>query len=463
MRKYTLVLLLAAFCLSATAQQKRTATDSVSRLVQINFNQKNADGLYELTGEGFRKAITADKFREISNGNLFPLGNLNTVEFEKETAGVSAYKAVFDNMTFSLLLSLDDKNKLSTFLFKEYVPPADLRKEKVRSDNPLLSEQDKTVDRLAQAYLVNSATAGLSIGILKNGKAYYYNYGEAEKGKQNLPDSNTVFEIGSITKTFAATLLADAVNNKKLKLDDPASKYFPGSALPATITLRMLANHTSGLPRMPDNINPSNPQDPYREYDLAMLQQFLRTVVLTNPPGTKYEYSNLGMAMIGAVLEQVHKKEFSKLVQEKITGPLALQRTGLLSTTNEAQGYDESGKATSHWNFKIFAAAGALRSSTADMLKYANAQMGAAPAVLKKAIDLTHDVTYSSKNSKMGLGWHLVPTDKGEFIFHNGGTGGFRTYLAIDKNKKLAVTLLSNSAVAVDNTGHQLLEWMMEN
>src|SRR5207244_1996226 len=126
--------------------------------------------------------------------------------------------------------------------------------QKVKSDNRLLTALDKQVDSAVRPYINLAITTGVSIGILRNGKMYFYNYGETAKGNKKLPNQHTIYEIGSISKTFTATLLADAVSNGKISLGDPVSKYLP-ARIPALefegvpVTIKMLSNHSSGIPR----------------------------------------------------------------------------------------------------------------------------------------------------------------------------------------------------------------------
>jgi CubicO group peptidase (beta-lactamase class C family) len=459
----------ASYCLSA--QPSHQKNDSVAGLVQLYFNEKDHAKLYDLTGESFRKAITAETFQTIGENNLFILGRMSGFYHEKTSpAGVSKYKAVFDSETLGMYLSLDEKGKLSTFLFKPYVDETATKTTAVSTSNPLTTFTDKKVDSVVKSYMSLSSTAGLSIGILKDGKVHFYGYGETTKGNKQIPDQNTLFEIGSISKTFTAILLADAVNAGKIKLDDPVNKYLPKTSAKleydgVAVTIRMMSNHTSGLPRMSTNFDDNTEgRNPYRNYDKQRLLDFYKTIKLERKPGTVYEYSNFAVATLGIILENLYKKTFEQLVMEKITGPLQMNHTRQFLRKQDsakfAHGYDEKGDAASQWDFKAYAAAGALRSTAEDMLKYAKAVLGEAPSSLSKAIQLTIKETFNNGEQRVGLGWHFYKPGKDELIMHSGGTGGYRSIVTINKNRKQAVVILSNSAIGPEEMALKLMVWL---
>jgi CubicO group peptidase (beta-lactamase class C family) len=473
MLKHLLILLLVSLSTSCFSQNTREKIDSVCSLLKTYFNNKDATSLYQLTGQAFKKAIPPERFREISSNNLFPLGQMLQAVFEYHREGINKYKAVFTSSTLAMYLSLDSESKLETFLFKEYVDERAKKPEKVKSDNKLLTALDKKVDSAAQSYIGLEVTTGVSIGILKNGKTYFYNYGETAKGNKKLPNAHTIYEIGSISKTFTATLLADAVNSGKISLGDPVSKYLP-ARIPllqfdgVPVTIKMLSDHSSAIPRMPTNFETysTDPLNPYKNYGLEQLFTMYSTLKLTRTPGTTYEYSNLAVGTLGAILENIQKKSFEDLVVEKICNPLHMNDTRQYIRKNDsarfAKGYSETGKYNGQWDFKVLAPAGALRSTATDLLLYAKANLGTAPPSLNKAIQLTHVVTFSDGINRVGLGWHFLKLDNDDILFHGGGTGGYRSYLAINPTKKFAVVVLSNTAVETDELGNELMKWLQK-
>ena len=467
-----LIPVLTAACTLPAQNRQKEKTDSVSLLVQKKFNEKDVAGLYALTGDAFKKALSYETLLSFCNNNLYPLGEIKQLSFEKETNGICKYKSVFSTVSLNLFLGLDKSDKIETFLFKPWVDDKAKKSQKAASSNPLVSPLDKEVDSASQPYISMLQTTGLSIGILVNGKTYYYGYGETAKGNGQLPNEHSIYEIGSISKTFTATLLADAVEKGKVKLDDPVSKYFPDT-IPALVyegqpvTLKTLSNHSSGIPRMPNNFHPSDNNNPYKDYSDQDLYSFYKTFKLNRKPGAEYEYSNLAAATLGVILEKVYNKTYQDLIIEIICDPLGMNETREFIRKNDSirfvKGYNEEGKYNSQWDFEAMAPAGSIRSTTSDMLLYANAQLGKGPAALEKAIGLTHEKTFSNGAVNTALGWHYIKPGKDEVIFHNGGTGGFRTYLAINLEKKFAVVVLSNTAISVDEMGNAIMKSLEEN
>ena len=463
---------LALACTLPAQNRQIEKTDSVSLLIQKKFNEKDVVGLYALTGDAFKKALSYETLLSFCNNNLYPLGEIKELSFEKEANGICKYKSVFSTVSLSLFLGLDKSDKIETFLFKPYVDDKAKKSQKAASSNPMVSLLDKKVDSAAQTYINLLPTTGVSIGILVNGKTYYYGYGETAKGNSQLPNEHSIYEIGSISKTFTATLLADAVEKGKVKLDDPVSKYFPDS-IPdleyqgQPVTLKTLSNHSSGIPRMPKNFHPSDNTNPYKDYSDQDLFSFYKTFKLDRKPGAQYEYSNLAAATLGVILEKIYKKPYQDLVVEIICDPLGMNETREFIRKNDSirfvKGYTEEGKYNSPWDFDAMAPAGAIRSTVSDMLLYANAQLGKGPAALEKDIRLTHEKTFSNGAVNTALAWHYIKPGKDEVIFHNGGTGGFRTYLAVNLEKKFAAVVLSNTAISVDELGNAIMKSLEEN
>ncbi len=466
-----LILILASLILPAQSVLNRK-TDSVSRLVLKEFNNKDVPALYALTGESFKKALPFETFSSICTKNLFPLGEMKEAVFENENNGINTYKAVFSSTNLLFILGLDNSAKIQTLFFKPYVDTKAAKDHKVISSNPLSSPLDKLVDSASRSYTRLLVTTGLSIGILRNGKNVYYSYGETEKGNGKLPNEHTIFEIGSISKTFTSILLANAVLQNKVKLDDPVNKYFPDS-IPAlvfggtVVTLKTMSNHTSAIPRMPTNFHPSDNNNPYKDYDDRDLFGFYKTLKLERKPGVQYEYSNLAAGTLGVILEKIYKKSYQDLFVETICNPLGMNDTRefirITDSARFAKGYNEEGKYNSQWDFEALAPAGSIRSTASDLLIYANANLGKGPASLGKAIELTHVITFSDGKNKTALGWHYIKPGKDEVLFHNGGTGGYRSYLAVNLQKKFAVVILSNTAIGVEEVGNAIMKWLEEN
>jgi CubicO group peptidase (beta-lactamase class C family) len=237
----------------------------------------------------------------------------------------------------------------------------------LHSSNPLNTDLDKKIDANIRHAFKKKKLVGIAIGILNNGQTTFYGYGETKKGNGQLPDEHTIFEIGSITKTFTGTLLACAVTDEKSGLNDPVNKYLPDSIPPleyqgTPVTLVTLSNHTSGLPSMPSNFNSSDEVSFLTNYDHNDLYSFYMQFKLSRKPGEKLQYSNLAAGTLGVILERIYRVRYDSLVVKLICNPLNMRDTRLDVPAGDsmrlAQGYSFDGKAVSAWNLKAMAGAG---------------------------------------------------------------------------------------------------------
>ena len=238
-------------------------------------------------------------------------------------------------------------------------------------------------------------TAGLVVGLLDAGGHTRF----VSWGQQGSPviDNQSVFEIGSVTKVFTATLLADMVLKGEVSLDDPVQDYLPpGVTVPTRsgkpITLGLLAEQRSGLPRLPDNIKPADLSNPYADYSVQQLYDFLSSYNLTRDPGAAFEYSNLGVGLLGHALALRAGVPYEVLIRRRVLEPLGMTHTGVtLSPWMEGHliaGHDERGDEVPLWDLPTLAGAGALRSTAADLLLFLAANLETDRGPLGAAMDL---------------------------------------------------------------------------
>jgi D-alanyl-D-alanine-carboxypeptidase/D-alanyl-D-alanine-endopeptidase len=293
---------------------------------------------------------------------------------------------------------------------------------------------------------------------IENGKEEYFCYGHSDTDSKRRINEKSVFEIGSVSKTFTALLLADLVQRGKIKLEDPIDQYFPDSiSIPdyygRKITFADLATHTSGLPREPINFSPSNLDDPYQDHDVEKLYSGLKQYRLKRG-ANKYEYSNLGIELLGQSLALISGKSFEKMLQEVICNPLRMDQTG---TTNNSPYLTTGHMGTipvAHWNLNALNPAGGIRSSGSDLVKYVKTQMGQLNADLYSAMALTQQPrSVIWKNTKIGLIWNITYTNDDQIISHSGATGGYRTFIGFSKKTNKAIILLNNSGRQQDDLG----------
>lgn len=320
-------------------------------------------------------------------------------------------------------------------------------------DAPRVAE----IDRIVQQHLLRTRAPGIAVGVIEGKKTSVLGYGRVSKDSEAKPRGDTVYEIGSITKVFTAFILADLAQEGIVKLNDPIRLYLPEGVTPPRgadqeILLSHLACHRSGLPRVPANL-PVTSDDPYANYRPDMLYDFLKAHRLRWPVDKKYEYSNLGMGLLGNLLERATGKTYEDLVVRRIATSLRMNDTRITLTDGMkarlAPPYDGAGNPGHNWHFQALAGAGALRSTVDDLLKFAAANLGQGDPHLTSVLASCHAVRPNGEISdrlRIGLAWHHSPLRAGGpwIIWHNGGTGGYSAFLGFSKETGTAVVVLSN-------------------
>jgi CubicO group peptidase (beta-lactamase class C family) len=340
----------------------------------------------------------------------------------------------------------------------------------LRTDNPMRSRLDTLVDTRVRNYFKDKRAVGLSLGVVVNGKNFFYNYGETKQGNQALPNNTTLYEIGSMTKTFTGILLAQAVLENKINIDDDIRKYlkgdYPNLAYQGTpVRIRDLANHTSRITRIFPNLweRPDYKEDnPYSNYTRQLLYEGLHAMKMDTLPGKIYSYSNMAVGLLGCILEDVYKELYFTLVSTHILKPLKMSATTIdltgVSSAGIAYPHTAERKPTSFWDVPALPALGALRSNTADLVKYIIANNTDA----LRSIALSHQPTFGTTQEGMGYNWFLHTTPDGYRVFeHNGGTGGSRSSLQCIPQLGSGFVILSNSLADRNNLEKELLDMLI--
>lgn len=293
-------------------------------------------------------------------------------------------------------------------------------------------------------------------------------YGTPRVADPRSVDGDTVFEIGSVTKVFTALALADAGTRGEVSLDDPVAKLLPGVRVPErgrAITLQDLATHTSGLPRLPSNMAPKDPNNPYADYTVDQLHAFLASHQLSRDVGAQYEYSNLGGGLLGHALASRAGVTYEALIDGRIVKPLGLRSTRITLSddmrTRLAAGHGPSGDTVPNWDLPTLAGAGALRSTANDLLTFVSAAMdGGSPLASSFARLTSVRRPTGAPNLDIALGWHALRLNGRDILWHNGGTSGYRSFVGFDPAAHVGVVVLSNAgtAVGVDDIGRHLLD-----
>ncbi len=318
------------------------------------------------------------------------------------------------------------------------------------------------VDRLAAPYVEGGTVVGMVVGVYDAGEEMIRGYG----GKKTGPD--TVYEIGSVSKVFTGILLASLARDGTVRLDQPVAELLPaGAVVPASgdrqITLVDLSTHSSGLPRMPDNFAPKDPRNPYVDYTAERMLEFLGRVKPARAPGEGYEYSNVGAGLLGWALARKAGKSYEELLAERITGPLGMRSTAVALTPGMkerlAPGHDALGRPEGNWDLTAFAGAGGIRSTAADMMLFLKANLTPTPS--SDTLAFAREIRYTPPDAgahRLGLGWHVSPAG---ILWHNGQTGGYHSFVAVDVAHRRAVVILADTATGdVDALGDEMLRML---
>jgi len=338
------------------------------------------------------------------------------------------------------------------------------------STRPNFPTDAQICDMLVERVDTQHQSVGIAVGVIDATGRRTVSYGRFDADDKRAVDADTIFEIGSVTKVFTSLLLADMVQRGEVALTDPVAKYLPpGVKVPESdgrqITLEDLATHTSGLPRLPSNLHSKDSANPYADYSVEQLYEFLSGYQLTRDIGSKYEYSNLDGGLLGHVLARRAGMDYEKLVRSRICEPLGMRSTGItLSDEMKARfavGHDATMRLVAHWDLPTLAGAGALRSTANDMLTFVGANLGYVKSPLAPAMAAMLGVRRptGAPGLEIGLGWHVLTRDGHEIVWHNGGTGGFRSFIGFERKTGTGVVVLSNAetTAGVDDIGQHLL------
>lgn len=311
---------------------------------------------------------------------------------------------------------------------------------------------DQALAGVVQQRLQGDRTgACMAVAVVEAGTvARTYQCAQAKDAARIGPD--TAFEIGSVSKTMTAALLADLIDQGKGSLDDPLSAWLPeGTKLPdyqgKPILLRHVVTHTSGLPALPARMAAPDMADPYAKLDEAALLASLGDVTLTAAPGTKFEYSNFASMVLSYAVARRAGIDMETLLKQRLFAPLGM-RSAYVNTApagvRAAVGHTPNARAASAWHFQTnLAGVGGVRATLDDMVGYVQGQLGAASTPISAALQRSQQKV--SDTPPMAMNWMLMPVAGRTVHVHEGGTGGFSSFVSFDKNKQRGVVILSDT------------------
>ncbi len=322
----------------------------------------------------------------------------------------------------------------------------------------LPDDKTKIIRNYTQSFPDNTQ---LSFAFIGNGLTEYYGVLKQGNTLKPIENKDKVFEIGSITKVFTATLLVNAILDNRIGLDDDINKFYN---YPFHDSIRIdflsLSNHTSGLESVPSNLDISaflaSPtkatlRNPYQEYDEIRLKSYLKNEIkLGDTYQKQYNYSNFGMGLLGYTLCLLQGNSYGQLLSEQI-----FKKYNMINSytniddakTRLVKGLDNNGNDANNWTWDsdIIVGAGGILSTVADLAKFANAQFNPE----NRELALTRIPTFTvNEKMKVGLGWHIIDNGDNRILYwHNGGTGGYSSSMVLDTKAKKGIIILSNVSV----------------
>ncbi|RNC92250.1 MAG: class A beta-lactamase-related serine hydrolase [Allomuricauda sp.] len=283
----------------------------------------------------------------------------------------------------------------------------------------------------------------ISIAIISGGEPIFFGLRKSRDTIKAVENYQSAFEIGSITKVFTATVLANFVEEGTIRLNDDVADYLGyETENELSISFKQLSNHTSGLPRLPDNFSNwvKDFRNPYKHYGEEALKEYFKDYIsIKKEDQNKYAYSNLAVGLLGQALSKIKNQELESLYQTLIFSKNNMKNSTVRRETLKTRLVDGNGAL--NWDLGALEGAGAILSTTQDLSNFAKAQFDPNNTAMKMTREKTFEI---SENTAIGLGWHLSYSDEKNLVRHGGGTGGYRSFMALDVLKKNGIIVLSN-------------------
>ena len=306
----------------------------------------------------------------------------------------------------------------------------------------------KSIDSIVKASYKNNPGLGISVGFIKNNEEFYTAYGLLNKESAIAINKNSIFEITSITKILTANLIAQAVIENKINLDDFIDNYLPNNyvlnkSLTNKIRISDLASHQSGLPDLDfRKLIALNPQQPVSSVTENTLTNIINNCNELIDHG-HYRYSTIGYTLLGQILEKVYGKSYDDIIREKIIGPLQLTNTLTkdFNVKNRTSGHNPNGDIQEFFNWNITASAGLVKSNASDIITFLKAVLNKEVSIGKASM-ITEKVFYKDEKREMGLGLNIATDDNNTIYLKSGDSLGQSSMLCYNRDKNWGIIIL---------------------
>ena len=448
MKKLILLLLIP---LSILGQEEDVEAKRLVESFITAYNSENYQSVFELFSTEMKTALPEENLKNFLNNLNSNAGKISENNFLRKENNVVIYKLTFDNWVSQYSFSFNDEKEISdVFYFDDFQEPT-LPKSAIYG----LSENEKIISK-TQSELIFEKTkyfpnsSELSLAFINGNNVNYYGIIRQNDSIININNRQHIFEIGSITKLFTANLLAKAVVDNRVKLDENINDYLRIKINKNTkISFKSLANHTSGLPRMPSNIDDQidYPENPYKNYDQSYLEEYLKNFLKVDKKAIGIpSYSNLGFAILGYTISKIYEMSYEDLIQQFIFSKFKMNSSFLAADKVDkrlVKGLNEKGDITPNWDLSAMSSSGGILSNVEDLVRFGTAHFDESNIELNL---LKKKTAMVNERVDIGIGWHIINSEKSEnkWHWHNGGTGGYSSSMALDFKNKTGVVILSN-------------------
>ena len=447
--KKLILLLFIPFLMNAQ-EDKFEGQELVNDFIKA-YNNDDYQSVFELFSAEMKTALPINEVTDFLKNLNSNAGKISANEFIREENNISIYKLTFEKWVSQYSFSIDDDKKIAeVFYFDTYRDEilSGLAINSLSNNDVVISDNQIELIFEKSKYFPNNTQ--ISLAFINGDNVTYYGLKRQNDSILYLSNYQDIFEIGSITKVFTANILAKSVIDNKIKLSENINDYlnikFKNNI---SISFKSLANHTSGLPRMPSNFEHEygTSDNPYKHYDDKYLKDYLINFMeIDNKNTGNSEYSNLGMGLLGFTLSNIYNLNYEELYQKYIFSKHNMKNTTFnINLVNEklVKGLDSEGNYTSNWELASLSSAGGILSNVEDLAKYGIAHFN------KSNLDLmlmTKKTVKVDDQVDVGLGWHIINSEKSDnkWHWHNGGTGGYTSSMAIDIKNLVGVIVLSN-------------------